>query len=173
MSFLNEDKGVEQVSVTDSKNGKNKAEKKGNSVFSLILLVLILVALYYGKDYLTGEKEIPVLSDALPQTKPESNSEPKGRLIVPKENDRSLKSLLTEFKKEYEQMYGPLKMKETKPEVKMIQFSEDKKSLLIELESSLPASGAQQSEDIIYNMDEFGRLVTKGTFSLIKLHPKN
>lgn len=172
MPLLNEDKGKEQSTVGDSQDAKKKTDKKGNSIFSMVLLVLILVALYYGKEYLTGEKEIPGLTEALSQTKTESTEEPKGELKTPKESDRALKALLAEFKAEYEQMYEPEKMMQTKPEVKMIQFSADKKSLLIELESLLPSSGVQQSEDLIYDLDEFGRLVTKGAFSAIKLHPK-
>jgi len=82
-----------------------------------------------------------------------------------------LKNLLAEFKEEYEEMYGSEKMMMTQPEVKMIRFSEDKRSLLIELETLLPSSGIKQSEDILYEMDDFGRLVAEGSFATIKLHP--
>lgn len=181
MTFIPEDKKEEESVASEEKSAsppasekkEKKAEKKsGNPINSIIFLVIIGVALYYSRDFLSGEKEIPGLSQALTETSPGEDATPTGELKIPRVTDRALKALLEEFKTEYEARHDSLLLLQTKPEVTRIRYSEDKENLLIVMKSLLPSSGESQTQEIIYGMDDFDRLVTTGEFSEIKLYPE-
>lgn len=181
MTFIPEDEREAESTASEEKTStqpapeekKKKEEKKGgNPINSIIFLVVIGVALYYSRDFLSGEKEIPGLSQVTKASSGE-DAAPIGELKIPRVSDKELKALLEEFKTEYEARHDSLLLIQTQPEVTRIRYTEDKQGLLIVLKSLLPSSGQPQTQEIIYGMDDFRRLVTTGPFSEIKLYPED
>lgn len=156
----------------DPKDSPKAGGKKSSPLLSMILLIAILLALFYTKDYLTGKREIGQLSQLLePKVQSEEVSTSFG-LKIPRKVDKQLRSLLAEFKAEFERVYtDPSYYESAQPEVKRINFSENKADLLIEMMTTSP-EGETIMEDIIFVKDDFGRLVNTASFSRIKLHPE-
>ena len=174
MTFIADDqKEPEEAEKTPPKTEEPQKGKTGGSPLnSLIFLILIGVALFYARDFLSGEKDIPGLSEIITSDKAESNTEPTAELQIPRVKENDLKQLIAEFKTEYEKIHPKELLVQTRPKLTRIRYSDDRKSLLIVLEKMLPSSGVLETQEIIYNTDDFGRLVTTGDFSKIKLYPE-
>lgn len=183
MSFINDgeqekrDSTGAETAPTGAKEDskKTKESKQGNPLLSLTWLVLIAVALYYIYPFITGDQKVEGFENLLEHVQSGDSveaEEPVGELEPPRLISRELKPLLAEFKEAYEEMHDSLLLLQTKPKVKMINFSEDKQTLLFEIHSLAPSSGKKVVEDIIFTADDFGRLVTDGAYSAIRLHPE-
>ena len=158
-----------------SQKPSTQESKKGAPLQSVAFLLLIVVALYYTKPYLTGEKSINSIDEMLIDKKSEQSPTPKDvqvTLKIPRVSDRSLRPLLAEFKERYELAHSDKYLRTSLPEVVTILPSKEGSQLLIEIEYKNPETKQIISEDIVFNTDAFGRLVTEGKYASIKLHPK-
>ena len=166
-----------QPPVSSDSKPFSKPDKTRSSLRSVILLLLILVGLYYGKPYLTGEQSIKSIDKLLAPSPSSDSLDPtiieKPVLTIPRVSDKNLRALLTEFKERYEVMHSDQYLSTSLPEVVVIKRSETGDQLLIEIESKDPTSEKVMSRDIIFETDTFGRFFTTGTYSSIKLHPKS
>lgn len=174
MSFIPEDQREQEGETPETTAEKPSPDKKEDSSLgrSLILLAVISVALFFARDYLTGSKAIPGISEYLTEVKPKEAKEAVGELRVPRMSDREMRDMLAEFKSSYEDLYPSEVLLKIQPEIKIARFSEDRNQFLIELQAIHPDTGKVVSEDVIFERDPFGRMVTSGDYANIKLDPK-
>ncbi len=163
----------------DSNSGKKSG--KGSALRSAFWLCLILLGLFLGRPYLTGEKSlgsVPSLSlssdgDALEATAPVTE------LQVPMMlGDKEMRRLMREFKEGYERLVPAEERADAQPRVRAAKFSKDRKKLLIELETNAltpPSTDDAPAQrivtDVIFIEDEFGRMITASRYTGITLYP--
>lgn len=171
MSSISDNEEEKHTDLQEQAEVANPDEKKsGGSMNSLLILAIIGIAIFAGRDYLTGVKEIPVLTQVLSESASAEGDVDTG-LEIPRRGDTKMKKLLSEFKVGFDKIPNTELME---AKVERIIFSEDETRLVIELEYLDQESGARAINDVIYQKDEFGRLQTDTEWlSQIKLHPND
>jgi len=155
-------------SLSESQKPEHSLKK---SLSSIVLLIIIACALFYFRDYLTGDKAIPTPDIALSSHSATPAQDSASELAIEHISDKTLRDLAEEFKEAYDELHSPEFFSTKAPSLCDIRFSEDKSELLIEISSIIEGTTRRSVSDVIFQKDRFGRLTTSGELSSIKLHP--